>query len=172
MTSDSLAAESLHNDGSFGAGNPKAAASKQPSASTTTNTTDTSSATKLNPAPTSEDREKQSGGGAIGFSGSKNAQAQPSGGATGNGASAPSGVVAGMLVPPETQKPKGTKLKEGDFDKGRNDSGTTDIGNENDPARVAENELLRHNAAPSGGNPQAGTNKESVYEQLEREANA
>lgn len=57
VTSDSLAAESLKGSGSFGEGNPKAAASAQPSAGTTTNTTDTSGARKLDPAVDAEARD-------------------------------------------------------------------------------------------------------------------
>jgi hypothetical protein len=61
VTSDSLAAESLKNEGDFGAGNPKAAASKQPSASTNTNTTDTDNARRLDPAVDAQAREAQEG---------------------------------------------------------------------------------------------------------------
>ncbi|KAF2014779.1 hypothetical protein BU24DRAFT_221188 [Aaosphaeria arxii CBS 175.79] len=61
VTSDSLAAESLKSAGAFGEGNPKAAASKQPSHSTTTNTTDTSSAREIPPAVDAEAREARDG---------------------------------------------------------------------------------------------------------------
>ncbi|KAF2203215.1 hypothetical protein GQ43DRAFT_438985 [Delitschia confertaspora ATCC 74209] len=57
VTSDSLAGESLKRGGHFGEGNPKAAASKQPSSSTNTNNTDTSGARKIESAPNSGRRE-------------------------------------------------------------------------------------------------------------------
>ncbi|KAF3009933.1 hypothetical protein E8E13_011051 [Curvularia kusanoi] len=60
VTSDSLAAESLKGDGHFGEGNPKAAASAQPSAGSTTTNTDTSGARKLNPAVDAEARDAAS----------------------------------------------------------------------------------------------------------------
>ncbi|KAF2278839.1 uncharacterized protein EI97DRAFT_431088 [Westerdykella ornata] len=59
VTSDSLAAESH----SFGAGNPKAGISQQPSRSSTLNTTDTSAARKLEPAENEEAREMKYGWG-------------------------------------------------------------------------------------------------------------
>lgn len=49
VTKDSLAGESIKSGGAYGIGNPKTAASDQPSYSTTTNTTDTSSAEVLPP---------------------------------------------------------------------------------------------------------------------------
>jgi hypothetical protein len=61
ITSDSLAGESQNSGGSFGAGNPKATASKQPSKSTNTNNTDTSGATRLDPAVDAHAREAQDG---------------------------------------------------------------------------------------------------------------
>jgi len=59
ITSDSLAAESLQGEGHFAEGNPKAAASSQPSYSTTTNNRDTSGAVTLDAASDAEAREAQ-----------------------------------------------------------------------------------------------------------------
>lgn len=61
VTSDSLAAESLTNNGEFGRNNPKAGATSQPSRPITTNNRDTSSATTFNPAPDAEAREAREG---------------------------------------------------------------------------------------------------------------
>ncbi|KAF3046952.1 hypothetical protein E8E12_009221 [Didymella heteroderae] len=60
VTSDSLAAESLQGSGHFGEGNPKAAASAQPSGGSTAANTDTSGARKLDPAVDAEARDAAS----------------------------------------------------------------------------------------------------------------
>ena len=57
VTSDSLAAESIQEGGSFGANSDARGRSAQPSYSTTTNTTDVSGATRLEPAPDAEARQ-------------------------------------------------------------------------------------------------------------------
>ncbi|RMZ70669.1 copii-coated vesicle [Pyrenophora seminiperda CCB06] len=160
VTSDSLAGESLQNSGSFGAGNPKAGASAQPSSSTTTNTTDTSSATKLPPAANAEEREAQLGRTAdqeidAAKGRGKEAGVGPTyavGSAGGTAASssgiAPTGLQAGKNIDPAVLQPKGTNLKED-----KDMSGKTKypgIGTEDDPARVAEAKLQKMDAVPAG----------------------
>lgn len=61
ITSDSLAAESLANNGEFGRNDPESGAASQPSRSTTTNNRDTSSATTPDPASNAEAREVREG---------------------------------------------------------------------------------------------------------------
>jgi hypothetical protein len=110
VTSDSLAGESLKNSGSFGEGNPKAAASKQPSSSTTTNTTDTTNATKLDAAVNAEARDAQEGWNEEKImSSGKGLSGASSGGAAGT---APTGLAAGKNVDPSVLQPKGANLTE------------------------------------------------------------
>ena len=176
MTSDSLAAESLKDDGEFGKGNSKAAASKQPSASTTTNTTDTSNATKLDPASNAQARESQSGQGqenpvtsAKGLgkeSGvgptynttgtSVNSSGDTRGVSTGTfggrdnvqGNVAPTAAFAGQDLEAGVYKPKGSNLTEDNELKGKTKFG--EIGTEDDPGRAAELKFAKTSAAVGG----------------------
>ena len=176
MTSDSLAAESIKDGGSFGEGNPKAAASKQPSASTTTNTTDTSSATKLDPAVDAQAREaqegwseektissakglgKESGVGPTyntvgsGVNSSGDARGVSTGTSAGfdgvQGNVAPTGSYATQDASSGVYKPKGKNVTEDEDLKGNTKFG--EIGTKDDPARVAELEFAKKDATPSG----------------------
>ncbi|KAF2654590.1 hypothetical protein K491DRAFT_659738 [Lophiostoma macrostomum CBS 122681] len=200
VTSDSLAAESS----AFGEGNPKAATSKQPSRSTTTNNTDTSGATKLDPAPDAEAREAQQGwsessqlnaGKGLGKEagvGPTYATTTSSGGdstsATGgvpgtdssSGSSgvpiAPTGGYAAHRDPSEL-KPKGKNITEGGFDADApNASGTTEIGTDKDPGRVAEQNYQLRDAQPGGdagaGPRQSGVTGTTAYDALSAEKEA
>ncbi|EDU43038.1 hypothetical protein PtrSN002B_007561 [Pyrenophora tritici-repentis] len=166
VTSDSLAGESLKNSGSFGAGNPKAGATSQPSSSTTTNTTDTSSATKLPSATNFEEREAKQGRtadqelneakgygkeagrgptyatpGATSSSGGAESQTSYSG-------SAPTGLQAGKNIDPNVLQPKGANLTEDKDMSGERKY--PEVGTENDPARAHELKLQKMDAVPSG----------------------
>lgn len=219
MTSDSLAAESLNSGGSFGAGNPKAATSKQPSKSTTTNTTNTSGATKLDAAVDAEAREAQQGwnenvqlnaGSHLGkeagvgptYNTNTSSTSNTSSSTTGSGGKggqatsatggvpstsgagdtgvpvAPTAAYAGSAIPPESQKPKGANLTEGGFEGGEpNASFNSEIGSQDDPARLAEQKFARENAqsaadAGTGAGRQAGIDGENVYGKLGAEERA
>jgi len=159
VTSDSLAGESLKGDGSFGEGNPKAAASKQPSASTTTNTHDTSNATKLDAAVNAEARDAQQGwneekimnsGKGLGKeAGVGPTYAVAGGGASSGGAAsagtAPTGVAAGKNIDPSVLQPKGANLTEDPNMSGNTKFG--EIGSKDDPSRQAELKLAKQAAA-------------------------
>jgi len=144
VTSDSLAGESLKNSGSFGEGNPKAAASKQPSSSTTTNTHDTSNATKLDAAVNAEARDAQEGWNEEKIMNS--GKGLSSGGASSGGAAgvAPTGV-AGTNVDPSVLQPKGANLTEDNNLSGNTKFG--EIGTKDDPARQAELKFAKTDAA-------------------------
>ncbi|KAF1945934.1 hypothetical protein EJ02DRAFT_395188 [Clathrospora elynae] len=174
VTSDSLAAESLKNDGSFGQGNPKAAASKQPSASTNTNNTDTSNATRLDPAVDAHAREAQEGwneekiissgkglgkesgvgptyagpGSAVNSRGdTRSMTTGTSGGTDIQGNVAPTGV-SGLNVDPGVLKPRGANLTEDPELKGNTKFG--EIGTKNDPSREAELKYAKTAAVSAG----------------------
>jgi hypothetical protein len=179
VTSDSLAAESLKGSGSFGEGNPHAAASKQPSKSTTTNNTDTSGATTLPPAVDAEAREAREGwseeqqlnaGKDLGkdagigptynvSTGSGAAGSGGSGGYRGPGAAfdasgadtAPTGGYAGAAD--QARAPGEFKPKGANLTETDNLEGKgafPEVGTENDPARAAEQDLGKRNALPGG----------------------
>ncbi len=71
------------------------------------------------------------------------------------------------------RKPKGKNLTEGidDADDGKNVSFNSDVGDENDPGRAAENKFARENAqsgADAGGGPrQKGVSGDGQYDVLE-----
>ena len=169
VTSDSLAAESLRGDGHFGEGNPKAAASAQSSTGSTATNTDTSGARKLDAAIDAEARDAASGwseqqqlsaGAGLGLG--KEHGVSPTynkvGGATGYGTS---------TQPPSSNVEEiqggyagaGDKIREaeGAFNMpgknvtedpnltGKSEFGP--IGTKKDPARVAEFDQARKNAA-------------------------
>jgi hypothetical protein len=161
ITSDSLAAESLQNNGSFG--NDKAAPMSQPSYSSTTNNRDTSGATVLVSAPNSRERDSDSTYSGIGESTSGNAQDTNTGiGPTHNNSEddrpsqsdgfnhhrrQPDTTDAPTYVKSEELernrgKPKGQNLTEGDFDENApNASFNNEIGTDKDPARLAEQKI-------------------------------
>ncbi|KAG9194146.1 hypothetical protein G6011_04181 [Alternaria panax] len=160
VTSDSLAGESLKNSGSFGEGNPKAAASQQPSSSTTTNTYDTSNATKLDAAVNAEARDAQEGwneekimssgkglGKEAGVGPTYAVAGGSSGGASSGGSAgtAPTGLAAGKNIDPSVLQPKGANLTEDPNMSGKTKFG--EIGTKDDPARQAELDLAKRAAA-------------------------
>jgi hypothetical protein len=195
VTSDSLAAESLKGNGDFGTGNPKAAASKQPSASTNTNNADTSNATRLDPAVDAQAREAQEGwseqsslkaGKGLGkesgvgptyntIGSAVNSSGDTRGVSTGSqigfdgvqGNIAPEGAYAHNLA---DGKPKGANLTEDPDLKGKTVFG--EIGTKNDPGRVAEQEFAKRSAAQTGVSDrdlaQGGDSKFSSLESSER----
>ena len=183
VTSDSLAAESIQEGGSFAANSDSRGPMDQPSYSTTANNMDTSNATRLAPAPDAEARLASegwnetaqlnagsrlgkdagigptynipSGGGGAGLSGSTN-QAY----GTGNGAPAPGYVSNPASSMGDNFQPKGQNLTEGGFDSNApNASFNTDIGGKNDPGRAALNEMQDSNVPFAGG---AGPKQEQV----------
>lgn len=69
----------------------------------------------------------------------------------------------------DTAGPKGKNLTEGGFesDDSKNASFTSDIGDENDPGRAAEQQFEKQNQAASGGYPsQTGTDGSGQYDAL------
>ncbi|CAI6332739.1 unnamed protein product [Periconia digitata] len=173
VTSDSLAAESLQESGTFGSGNPNAAASKQPSHSTTTNNTDTSGATTLPPGSSAAARDAQNGQGGTqplqaGKEQGKNAGVGPtyntpstsSSSSTGPSstsgaanASSVLGTVAGGYAGasetaqnPGVKQPKGKNLTEDSNLEGKTAFG--EVGTEQDPGRVAEQAFAQRAAQP------------------------
>jgi hypothetical protein len=185
VTSDSLAAESLKGDGSFGEGNPKAAASAQPSAGSTTANTDTSGARRIDPAVDAEARDAASGwseqqqlsaGAGLGLG--KEHGVGPTynkvGGATGYGTSTqpPStnveeiqGGYAGAADKVREQE-GGFKMPGKNVTEDPNLSGKTEfgeIGTNKDPARQAELDQAKRTAASGGvdlkGGQQEGGSK-------------
>ncbi|KAF2126951.1 hypothetical protein P153DRAFT_399031 [Dothidotthia symphoricarpi CBS 119687] len=169
VTSDSLAAESS----SFGAGNPKAAVSQQPSASTTTNTTDTSNATRLDPAIDAETRGAQEGwseesqlkaGQQLGIKGlGKESGVGPTWNTVKSGPGAASVAPTGTN-PSDVKdgKPKGANLTEDNELHGRTVFGQ--VGTMQDPGRVAESEFGKKDAVTGGPKdaPQSGESKFSA----------
>lgn len=173
VTSDSLAAESIQEGGSFAANSDSRGPSDQPSYSTTANNTDTSNATRLDPAPDAEARlaseawdetaqlnagsrlgksagigptyNTPSGGDQGGFNDVTNQQDYGSG----NAAPAPGYVAASGDF---NAQPKGKNLQEGGFDSDApNASFTTDIGGKKDPGRVGLQNIEDNNAPFAGG---------------------
>jgi hypothetical protein len=182
----------LKGDGSFGEGNPKAAASKQPSASTTTNNTDTSGARKLDPAVDAEARDAASGwseqqqlsaGSGLGLG--KESGVGPTynkvGGATGFGTSTqpPSTNVeeiqggfagaADAAQEPGVFKPKGKNVTEDPNLTGKTEFGA--VGTNKDPSRQAELDLAKRNEASAGvGNKDGHQGGDSKFSGLSDEA--
>ncbi|KAI4842892.1 hypothetical protein E4T44_07054 [Aureobasidium sp. EXF-8845] len=165
VTSDSLAAESLQNGGTFGLGN-HAAASQQPSASTTTNNTDTSGATTLPAAPDAEARQALEGW-------NEDAQFNSARGVHGNN--------SGTATPPTSSylanssiagftAPHGKNITEGGFDgTAPNASFNSDIGGENDPGRKALRDMQKSALQPVGvvgGAQQKGVNDDGQFDVL------
>jgi len=176
VTSDSLAAESIQEGGSFGANADARGPHPQPSASTNTNTTDTSNATRLDPAPDAEARQASAewsensqlnagsalGGQSEGKGPTYNTAAggtatQPTSGgsggapttADGNAAAAPGYASHPAPSMGDNFQPKGKNITEGGFEGNEpNASFTSDIGDENDPGRAA---LQRTDVPVSGG---------------------
>jgi len=167
---DSLAGESLQSGGAFASNNPHAGVSPQTAKGTTANNTDTSGAHTLEAAQSAGVRDaakgydenaelskgssKTEGVGptyseATGSSGTDSHGSKPYNtrtGGTNQGGTAPSYVAADAASQADG-KPKGANLKEGGFDSdAKNASFDSDIGDKNDPGRLAENKF----AAASG----------------------
>jgi len=175
VTSDSLAGESLKGDGTFGEGNPKAAASNQPSYSTNTNNTDTSGAARLNPAVDAEAREateawsetqQMNAGAGLGKDAGRgptysiNTSASgPTGGAPDWSSDDVTGGYAGAGEQARDAgelKPKGKGLTETDDLGGKTVFG--EIGSRQDPSRKAEVDFFKRNALPGGSASAKDTN--------------
>ncbi|OCL01974.1 hypothetical protein AOQ84DRAFT_349862 [Glonium stellatum] len=198
ITSDSLAAESLANNGEFGRNNPKAGAMSQPSRSTTTNNRDASSATTLAPAKDSEDREAKEGrneseelnagrglGKATGrgptYATPDNDRAATGRSGGGHNANiAPTGGYAGSAEQARGEnefKPHGKNITEGGFDSNApNASFNQEIGTDKDPGRLAEQNLEGRNVQnaydSSSGSRQSGITGEGTYDPLRSEEQA
>jgi hypothetical protein len=70
----------------------------------------------------------------------------------------------------DTHGPKGKDLKEGGFDEGddKNSSFTSDIGDANDPGRVAEQKFAKENAEMGEDTaPKQGGSGEGLYDALD-----
>ena len=169
ITSDSLAAQSVSQGGSFAENTGARGVMGQTAGSTTTNTTDTSGATVLNPAPTAEAREASEGwsenaqlnagrelGSGAGPTFSATASGGGSGGlppvSSGQGAAAPSYASHPAPSMGDNFMPKGQNLQEGGVPTDApNASFTTDIGGQNDPGRAALGGFEAGNVPVSGG---------------------
>jgi hypothetical protein len=147
VTSDSLAADSIQEGGSFAANSDARGPHPQPSHSTNTNTTDTSNATRLDAAPDAEARqasEEWSENAQLNAGNALSGKGPTYNTATGSGDGAPT-ATAGNTAP----QPKGKNIQEGGFDSDApNASYTTDIGGKDDPGRVA---LQRADVPVAGG---------------------
>ncbi|KAF7195599.1 hypothetical protein HII31_03193 [Pseudocercospora fuligena] len=149
VTSDSLAAESIQEGGSFAANSDSRGPMAQPSRSVNTNTTDTSNAIRLDPATDAAAREAEQGWGDQSQLNAGSKLGKESGvGPTYNS-------VAGATSPVDegaTYQPKGQNLQEGGFDAGApNASYTSEIGGKNDPGRVALNRAQEADVPSYGG---------------------
>ncbi|KAF2865161.1 hypothetical protein BDV95DRAFT_612950 [Massariosphaeria phaeospora] len=190
VTSDSLAAESLKDSGSFGEGNIHAAASKQPSKSTNTNNTDISGATKLEPAANASVRNSKSSNESEGIDSGKG-QGKDAGkgptyatsgstsstGVTGastdaggknNTPTAPTGSYAGSAAAargPGELKPKGKNITETDDLEGKHEFG--EVGTEKDPGRAAELAFQKKDAVPASTGKDTGKPGAGAFEALE-----
>ncbi|KAF2087431.1 hypothetical protein K490DRAFT_41952, partial [Saccharata proteae CBS 121410] len=184
VTSDSLAAESMQNSGSFAAGNPKAGVHGQSSAGTTANNQDTSGAKILGAAPDADAREATEGwsetaqlnaGAGLGKAAGKGpTYATPSESNTSSGKAYNTTTGSGSNG---HLKPKGKNLTEGGFDSDApNASFNSEIGSKNDPGRVAEAEIQRRQAESgpdAGSGPrQSGVTGEHPYSALDNETSA
>jgi hypothetical protein len=188
VTSDSLAGESLKDGGDFGKGNPKAAASKQPSSSTNTNNTDTSGAKKLDAAVDAQTRDdesqpkssaglgKESGvgptyntlGSSVNSSGTdRGVSTGTSGGADVQGNIAPTGAYAHTAQ--DLGKPKGKNITEDPNLEGKTEFG--EVGTDKDPGRQAELEFAKRDAAaPGASNRDIAQGGDSKFSGLESES--
>lgn len=201
ITSDSLAAESLKNDGSFAANQSNVGYSSQPSRSTTANTHDTSGATRLpatsdstsrlpdnyaqgqyqtasstsNPAERSGDAYYSKGldGGVTGSSDAG------SGAYGSNNAGTAPGYAGNRGLSSEQAKPKGSVREGGDIlGSEPNASFNSEIGTRNDPGRFAEQGFANANSrsAADAGYPgaqnAAGSTNQGGYENLDRDTSS
>lgn len=125
----------------------------------------------------STEGEGRSGAKGHGSTGGTGSSADVGGGDAGARADVHQGDTAPTYVHPAHAtggKPKGKNLTEGGFDDddvSKNASFNSDIGDENDPGRAAENKFARENAesgADAGGGPrQKGVSGDGQYDVLE-----
>jgi hypothetical protein len=148
-----LAAESE----GFKAGNPHAGVSKQPSKSTTSNNTDTSAAKVLAPAVDAEARkaEEEWNENKILNAGREKPTTSTSKPTTTSKGRDGSGTLSGSHSSGGGAKAVGLKSNEekdeGGFDGPNASMGDVDIGGKDDPGRLAEEKIERHNAQFDGG---------------------
>lgn len=89
---------------------------------------------------------------------------------------APGYVGSVVSEPAQTGKPKGKNITEGGFDEGddKNTSFTSDIGDENDPGRKAENDMQKVTQSASGSTgprQKPGETDDNQYGGLDTEQN-
>lgn len=180
VTSDSLAAESINEGGSFAANADARGPMAQPSRSVNTNTTDTSGATVLDAAPDAEARrvgeewgenKALNAGGELGGQGSSG---QPSASSAAMAAGGPTSSTTSGSVEDRAQ-PKGQNITEGGFDADApNASYTGDIGGKNDPGRAALGKFEAENVpvAGSAGERQQKVTGEGQFGSLGGDASA
>jgi hypothetical protein len=177
VASDSLAAESTRAGGDFSKNRgcePLGVAG----ANSTFANTNTSGADTLEPAPSSQSRKaatddtNDSYPSAIGGQSRSTATTDTTGSCETGGTISHAGVaptyVNSQYV--DTHGPKGKDLKEGGFDEGddKNASFTSDIGDENDPGRLAELKFAKENAEMGEDTaPKQGGSGEGLYDVLE-----
>ncbi|EGP92177.1 unnamed protein product [Zymoseptoria tritici ST99CH_1A5] len=181
VTSDSLAAESVQEGGTFAENSSSRIPSDQPSASSTANTTDTSNATRLDPAPdadarlTTEEWSEESqlnAGRSLGSQGSDGGSTFETTGSSGRGSTFDTTRTSDEL--PQS-KPKGQNLTEGGIDAGApNASFTTDIGGKGDPGRVALGDIEASNTPYAGGvgERQTKITGDGQFDSLDRDTSA
>jgi hypothetical protein len=181
VTSDSLAAESKLNGGTFGANNPRVGVSKQPSNSTTSNVTDTSAAERLDPAPDAATRDH-------GFNAQdifNKGRVEPythkpvtndtddAGNDQSYEKSVGSEDFSNDRQPASSTGRSSEAQRDSDFDDSApNASFNNDIGGPNDPGRVAVNEIVKRNnenAGNSGRPRDMNVNGEGLYDNLKEE---
>jgi hypothetical protein len=140
--------------------------------------TNTSGAETLEPAPNSESREAATEGTNESYPTAEGGQSKSTaitdttsshqtGGATSHAGVAPTYVNSQYI---DIHRPKGKDLKEGGFDEGddKNASFTSDIGDENDPGRVAEMKFAKENVEVGEDTaPKQGGSGEGLYDALD-----
>ena len=190
VASDSLAAESVRNDGEFAAGKGGKGVMSQPSYSTTTNTADASNATRLDPAIDAEARmamedwnesSKLQGSKGLG-SGSGAGSTSATGSSTTESGSRSGSAGAGIEGSGSTSSttgsgpwPKGKNLTEGGFGADApNASFNNDEGTDDDPGGVALRRMEENNTpyAGSTGPKQKDVTGASTYGNLDPETRA
>ena len=177
VAADSLAAESTRAGGDFSENRGSEPLGVAGANSTFANT-NTSGADTLEPAPNSESRKaatedsKDSYPSATGGQSKSTAITDTTGSSETGGATSHAGVAPTYISSQYIDKhgPKGKNLKEGGFDEGddKNASFTSDIGDENDPGRVAETKFAKENAEMAEDTaPKQGGSGEGLYDALE-----
>jgi len=177
VASDSLAAESTRAGGDFSRNRGSEPLGVAGANSTFANT-NTSGADTLKPAPNSQSRKaatedsNDSYPPATGGQSKSTAIIDTTGSPETGAATSHAGVAPTYLNSQyvDTHGPKGKDLKEGGFDEGddKNASFTSDIGDENDPGRLAESKFAEENAEMGEDTaPKQGGSGEGLYDTLE-----